>query len=188
MIDTAMPVTNGVPAGVAAPPGIVTLKVVDAKRGSTRRQPQAQSPDPTARAQPRVAGQQRKDPRQPVGRDIARPVQRAADVLVMDRVVDKTDHSTQPRGQPRGIEVPVEVVQQLGLRQLRELVHPDLIGMGDAPLDELPEYSQRTQFLVGHDVRDDVFDRPGGAQALRLPLSGRQRGKEVRPGPPVRPA
>src|SRR6516165_969051 len=90
---------------------------------------QQQSPYPASGAEPGVTGYQAEDPLEPIGRDAARPTERAADVLVMDRAVDERDHAAETRCQSTWLEVIAQKFQQLLRTHGRELVDAHLVHL-----------------------------------------------------------
>src|SRR5262249_38834470 len=142
--------------------------------------PQAQPPDPASRAEPWIAGYQAEHPVESVGRDDAWPVQRAADVLVMDGAVHERDHPPETCCQPLWLEVAAEKLEQLLGAALRELVDTHLVGADDPALREALQQPQPAELFVADHVRDNVFDAPFGTQTGSFPLLRCQGRQELR--------
>jgi hypothetical protein len=131
---------------------------------------QAQAADPASRAETGITGHQRKDPREPIGRHVTRPVERAPDVLVMDGAVDERDHPAETGCQSPWLEVAAQEFQQLVRGQSREFVDAHLVCPDDPAFGEPFQQPQRAQLLVADHMRNNVFHAPAGAEGGRIPV------------------
>ena len=101
--------------------------------------------------------------------------QRAAYVLMVDRSIDQRDHASESRGESLRVQVSLQELDEFCWRVRGEVLHSDLVGVHDSSAYESFDQSNGSQFLIAHDMGDNVFDRPAVAQAGGLPVVAGQR-------------
>jgi len=114
-----------------------------------------------------------------ISRDLARPAQGAADVLMMDGDIKQGKSAPEGSGQPSWPQPVPQPLQQLLNTQRREFVHADLVDIAEPGADRTPQHAEQSDVIETHHVRDLVPYPPSLTQRRQLPLLRSQRRQKL---------